>query len=83
MKGSVMTVKGNQPRLRARLKDLPSGHTAVQTGHGRRVRRTVKAVQVPDWVQWPGAAQVLQIRRPELSTDTRQSRWSRPSARSP
>lgn len=45
----VMTVKGNQPRLRARLKDLPwrdvPGHTAVQTGHGRRVRRTVKAVQ--------------------------------------
>ncbi len=63
----VMTVKGNQPRLRARLKALPwkdvPGHTAVQAGHGRRVRRTVKAVQVPDWVDWPGAAQVLQIRR--------------------
>ena len=63
----VMTVKGNQPRLRARLKDLPwrdvPGHTAVQTGHGRRVRRTVKAVQVPAWVDWPGAAQILQIRR--------------------
>ena len=66
----VMTVKGNQPRLRARLKDLPwkdvPGHTSVETGHGRRVRRTVKAVQVPAWVDWPGAAQVLKIRRTRI-----------------
>lgn len=63
----LMTVKGNQPRLRTQLKDLPwkdvPGHTAVQKGHGRRVRRTVKAVQAPAWVDWPGASQVLQLRR--------------------
>ncbi len=63
----VMTVKGNQPRLRARLKALPwtqvPAVSTVSTSHGRRVRRTVKAVTVPDWVGFPGAAQVLQVRR--------------------
>ncbi|WP_235432577.1 ISAs1 family transposase [Nostocoides japonicum] len=63
----VMTVKGNQPRLRDRLKNLPwatvPGSSVVDTGHGRRIRRTVKAVEVPAWVHWPGAAQVLQVRR--------------------
>jgi len=63
----VLTVKGNQPRLRARLKALPWTHvpatSTVTTSHGRRVRRTIKAVTVPDWVGFPGAAQVLQVRR--------------------
>lgn len=63
----VMTVKGNQPKLRDRLKNLPwsnvPGHSVADTGHGRRVRRTVRALEVPAWVDWPGAAQVLQIRR--------------------
>lgn len=63
----VLTVKGNQPKLRARLKALPwtrvPATTTVSTSHGRRVRRTIKAVTVPDWVGFPGAAQVLQIRR--------------------
>ena len=63
----VLTVKGNQPKLRARLKALPwtqvPATSTVSTSHGRRVRRTVKAVTVPDWVGFPGAAQVLQIRR--------------------
>ena len=47
----LMTVKGNQPTLRAKLKNLPwsqvPGHTYRDTGHGRRVTRTVKAVVVP------------------------------------
>ncbi len=63
----VLTVKGNQPRLRAQLKALPWTHvpavSTVSTINGRRVRRTIKAVTVPDWVRFPGAAQVLQIRR--------------------
>lgn len=63
----VMTVKGNQPSLRAALKTLPwttvPGHTYRDRGHGRTVTRTVKAIEVPDWIHWPGAAQVLQIRR--------------------
>ncbi|MGL4742797.1 MAG: ISAs1 family transposase [Dermatophilaceae bacterium] len=63
----VLTVKGNQPNLRRQLKDLPwskvTRHTYLQTGHGRTVRRAIKAIKVPAWVDWPGAKQVLQIRR--------------------
>ncbi len=35
----------------------------MSTGHGRRVRPTIKAVTVPDWVGFPGAAQIVQVRR--------------------
>ena len=63
----VLTVKGNQPTLRAQLKALPWAQvpatSTLGTGHGRRVRRTIKAVTAPDWVDFPGAAQVVQIRR--------------------
>lgn len=63
----VLTVKANQPSLRNGLKGLPwadiPGHTYLDQSHGRRVRRTVKAVTMPTWIDWPGAAQVLQIRR--------------------
>ena len=37
--------------------------TDIDTGHGRRVHRTIKAVQAPDWIDFPGAAQILQLRR--------------------
>ena len=63
----VLTVKGNQKTLHRTLKDLPwkkvPSVSSVDTGHGRRVRRTVKAVQAPKWVDFPAAAQVLQVRR--------------------
>lgn len=63
----VLTVKGNQPRLRAALKQLPwrdvPSHATTSTGHGRRVRRTIKTCQAPAWIDWPGAAQVAQLRR--------------------
>lgn len=63
----VMTVKGNQPGLLRILKTLPwkdvPAHTHRQSGHGRRVRRTVRAVTAPGWLQWPAAAQVVQFRR--------------------
>ncbi len=63
----VLTVKGNQPRLRAQLKALPwtqvPAATTVTTSHARRVRRTVKAVTAPTWLNFPGAAQVVQVRR--------------------
>ena len=63
----LLTVKGNQPTLRAQLKALPwtqvPAASAVSTGHGRRVRRTIKTVTAPDWVGFPGAAQVVQVRR--------------------
>jgi predicted transposase YbfD/YdcC len=37
--------------------------SAVSTGHGRRARRTIKAVLVPAWTGFAGAAQVAQVRR--------------------
>ena len=63
----VLTVKNNQPGLKRALeklpwKDVPS--TSVPDGsHGRRVRRTVQAVEAPAWIDFPGAAQVIRIRR--------------------
>ena len=63
----LLTVKANQPGLHQTLKDLPwkdvPAICRVDTGHGRRVRRTLKAVQAPQWVDFPSAAQVIQIRR--------------------
>ncbi len=63
----VLTVKGNQPSLRTALKKLPwtdvPAHTSVQVGHGRRARRTIRVLTCPDWVDFPGATQVAQLRR--------------------
>ena len=47
----VFTVKANQPGLFARCKKLPwtkiRDTSSVQTGHGRRVRRTIKVAAAP------------------------------------
>lgn len=63
----VLTVKANQPGLRDKLKALPwkdvPATTTSSTSHGRRVRRTVKAITAPAWVEFPGTAQVMQVRR--------------------
>ena len=63
----VMTVKADMPTLYKQLKKLPwtaiPATSAVSTGHGRRARRTIKAVLVPAWIEFAGAAQVAQIRR--------------------
>ncbi len=37
--------------------------STTDTSHGRRVRRTIKAVQVPDWIDFPDTAQIIQLRR--------------------
>ena len=63
----LLTPLDNQKTLRRTLKALPwksvPSISSVDTGHGRRVRRTVKALDVPKWVDFPGAAQVVQLRR--------------------
>ena len=64
----ILTVKGNQPNLRKRLKALPWNriptlHTDLDTGHGRRVRRTFKAAEIHEGIDFPAAAQVLKITR--------------------
>jgi predicted transposase YbfD/YdcC len=63
----VMTVKGNMPTLYKQLKKLPwaavPAASSVSTDHGRRARRTIKAVLAPAWIEFTGAAQVAQLRR--------------------
>ncbi|MGH3632364.1 MAG: ISAs1 family transposase [Sciscionella sp.] len=63
----VFTVKKNARTLHAQLKDLPwkdvTAHRASTTGRGQRTTRTIKVADVPDWVDFPGAAQVAQVRR--------------------
>lgn len=62
----VFTIKGNTPTLHRQLKALPwkdvPARSVTDTGHGRRVTRTIK-VAAPAWVTFPGAAQVAQVRR--------------------
>src|SRR5207245_3572678 len=63
----VMTVKATMPALYRQLKKLPwsavPAVSSVGTDHGRRARRTIKAVLAPAWVEFEGAAQVAQLRR--------------------
>lgn len=63
----VFTVKGNTPKLHKALKNLPwtdvPAHRVTTRGHGRTATRTIKVVTAPDWVEFPGATQVAQLRR--------------------
>jgi predicted transposase YbfD/YdcC len=63
----VFTVKANMPTLHQKLKKLPwkdmPASTARTTDRGRRITRTIKTADVPDWIDFPGAAQVAQLRR--------------------
>lgn len=63
----VLTIKGNTPTLRRQLKALPwkdiPAHSVTQTGRGKRSTRTIKVATIPDWIDFPGAAQVAQLRR--------------------
>jgi hypothetical protein len=65
--GCVMTVKGSMPTLYRQLKKLPWAAVpavwAVSTDHGRKARRTIKAVLAPAWTGFDGAAQAAQVRR--------------------
>lgn len=67
----VFTVKANRPTLLKALKALPwnkvpTGSQATDRGHGRRVTRTIKVIEVPTlpgWPQFTGVEQVAQLRR--------------------
>lgn len=63
----VLTVKGNQPTLFNRLKRLPwkdvTSTTRSERSRGRGITRTIKVVDVPDWIEFTAAAQVAQLRR--------------------
>ena len=72
----VLTPLGNQKTLRRTLKKLPFKDVPSTSwgdvSHGRRVRRTVKAVKVPTWVDFPGVAQLVHVRRTRTTKDRRQ-----------
>ena len=63
----VMTVKANMPTLYQQLRKLPWAAvptvSTVDTGHGRRARRSIKVALAPAWIGFDGAAQVAQLRR--------------------
>ena len=63
----VLTVKSNQPRLHQAMKALPwrdiPSVSQVEVSHGRRVRRTTQAVSAPAWIEFPGAQQIVKVRR--------------------
>ena len=79
----MLTVKGNQPRLRRQLAGLPwrqiePGHRSTETAHGRREIRTIKVVTIAAGIEFPHATQALQITRktrPATSRSGRRGRW--------
>ncbi|MFE9328876.1 ISAs1 family transposase [Nocardia sp. NPDC052278] len=64
----ILTVKGNQPTLRKRVKSLPWKDIRAlpvtrEHGHGRQDTRTLKATEISAGIGFPGAAQVLRLTR--------------------
>jgi predicted transposase YbfD/YdcC len=79
----VLTVKGNQPRLRRQLAGLPwrqvePAHRSAETAHGRREIRTLKVVTIAAGIAFPYAAQAVQIvrrTRPVNARTGKAGRW--------
>ncbi|MEV4055688.1 ISAs1 family transposase [Amycolatopsis sp. NPDC049688] len=75
----VLTVKGNQHRLRSRLTALPwpqaTRHTSTGIGHGRLEQRTIETLPAPDDLDFPATTQVSQITRyrADRTTGTRET----------
>jgi predicted transposase YbfD/YdcC len=64
----ILTVKGNQPHLHQQLSRLPwravpDATRDTDRGHGRREIRTLKILTIFTGINFPHAAQALQIRR--------------------
>ena len=79
----VLTVKGNQPRLRRQLAALPwrdvePGHRSAETSHGRRQIRVLKVVTIAAGIAFPHARQAIQIvrrSRPVNARTGKKGRW--------
>ena len=64
----ILTVKANQPNLHAQLAGLPwravpDAARDTDRGHGRREIRSLKILTISTGIEFPHAAQALQIRR--------------------
>lgn len=75
----VLTVKGNQPSLRAQLAalpwtEVPAGHFDGGKAHGRIEQRTVKVVTVSAGIPFPHARQAIQITR--RTRTPRSKKWT-------
>jgi predicted transposase YbfD/YdcC len=75
----LITVKGNQPGLRAQLaalpwRQIPVAYDAREKGHGRAERRTVKVTAVAAGLAFLHAAQAIQIIRRRRPLTAR--KWS-------
>jgi predicted transposase YbfD/YdcC len=71
----ILTVKANQPTLRARVKslpwkDIPPLSVTRERGHGRQDTRTLKATELTTGIGFPGAAQVLRLTRTRTDRKT-------------
>lgn len=71
----LLTVKGNQPGLQRAIYDKVSadcgtgpGHAATDRSHGRIVRRSIWVTSA-EGIDFPGATQVLRIRRDTYDLD--------------
>jgi predicted transposase YbfD/YdcC len=79
----VLTVKGNQPRLRRQLAGLPwrqvgEGHRSTENGHGRREIRVLKVATIAAGIEFPHARQAVQIirrTRPVSARTGRKGHW--------
>lgn len=74
----VLTLKGNQPTLFGKLKNLPWKDVAAirrtERSHGRRITRTIKVVDVPAWIELPGGHKSPRYAAPRLGAGRRPSR---------
>jgi predicted transposase YbfD/YdcC len=75
----VLSVKGNQPRLRRQLAALPwreveIAHRSAATMHGRREIRTLKVVTIAAGIEFPHARQAIQIVRRTRRVHARSSK---------
>jgi hypothetical protein len=64
----ILTIKGNQPHLHAQLAALPwravpDATRDTDRGHGRREIRTLRILTIASGIDFPHAAQAIQIRR--------------------
>ena len=79
----VLSVKGNQPRLRRQLATLPwrqvePSHRSAETAHGRREIRTLKVATIAAGIEFPHAAQAIQVTRrtrPVCARTGRRGKW--------
>jgi predicted transposase YbfD/YdcC len=76
----ILTVKGNQPHLHTQLATLPwravpDADRTTDRGHGRREIRTLKVLTLAGGIDFPHAAQAMQIRRRRRALD-QPKRWT-------